>query len=508
MMKFVLPQGRNQAHFAPNSVLAKTFLLFCFLTFSVGFVQAQRMVSGVVVSDGDDQPIPGVSVVVKGTTTGGVTDLDGKFAVKVPDDNAILVFSGVGFTTQEVTVGSQTTVDIKLKDDTKTLGEVVVIGYGTQKKKDLTGSVASLNEKDFQKGNVATPEQLVAGKLAGVSVTSNGGAPGSGSRIRIRGASSLNASNDPLIVIDNVPLETLPGDGIKGAANPLSLINPNDIENITVLKDASATAIYGSRATNGVILVTTKKGAKGQKVGFNFSSVLSSAQVAKTLDVLSADELRDVVNRLGNSDQKKALGTASTDWQSLIYGSAFSHDNNLSASGAVGGLPFRASLGYLDQNGILLGSNMKRTTASLSLSPSLLDDHLRLNVNYKGAFINNSFAEQGTIGGAASFDPTQEVRGKDAKFGGYFEFVDASGNINTLAPKNPLAILENRKDKSNANRHIANAQLDYKFHGLPELRANVNVAIDLSDSEGTVLFDSTYGAAKIGKGVNNFLYSK
>ncbi len=444
---------------------------------------AQITVNGTITSE-DQQPLIGATVLVKGTTTGAVTDLDGKFTVQVPDQNAVLVIGYTGFAEQEITVGTQTLLNIVLKVDIQRLNELVVVGYGSQKKRDVTGSVTNISEKDFIKGNIATPEQLVNGKIAGVQITSNGGAPGAGSRIRVRGGSSLNANNDPLIVIDGVPLDNT---GVSGAANPLSFINPNDIENFTILKDASASAIYGSRASNGVILITTKKGKAGDKMRINFSSVLSSSAKSGVIDVLSADEFRAIVNERGTAAQKALLGESSTNWQDQIYQTAFSHDNNLSLTGSLKDLPYRASVGFMDQNGILKTSNMNRLSGSLGINPSFFDKHLKVDVNLKGTSINNRFANQGAIGSAVVFDPTQPIQSGSNTLGGYFEFLDpATKNPNTLAPRNPLALLNQRNDESTVGRIIGNVVLDYKFHFLPELRANLNVGLDRSNSQGDI----------------------
>ncbi|MFN8354907.1 MAG: TonB-dependent receptor [Spirosomataceae bacterium] len=474
-----------------------SLVLACMLVGSAAFSQ-DRMVSGVV-KDKSGASLPGVSVSVKGTTRGAQTDVNGAYKISVPSA-ATLVFSFIGMQAQELVVGNRSTLDVVMVDDAKTLNEVVVIGYGSQKKKDLTGAINTISSQDFIKGNIATPEQLVAGKLAGVQITSNGGAPGAGSTIRIRGGSSLNANNDPLIVIDGVPLES---GGISGAANALSFINPNDIETFSILKDASATAIYGSRASNGVILITTKKGRQGDRLHLTVSSVLSSAQKMGKIDVLSADDFTTLVNQRGTAAQKALLGKSNTDWQEQIYRSAFSHDNNLSLTGSVKNVPFRASLGYIDQNGILKTSNMNRLSGSVGISPSLLDNHLKIDLNYKGITINNRFADQGAIGAAVTFDPTQPVLSGNEKFGGYFEWLDPATKLpNTLATRNPVGLLDQRQDKSTVNRSIMNAVFDYKFHGLPDLRANLNVGLDLSNSNGTRYIPATAAASYSRGGVD------
>ncbi|MEZ4905852.1 MAG: SusC/RagA family TonB-linked outer membrane protein [Spirosomataceae bacterium] len=467
---------------------------------SIAFVQAQDLAVSGTVKDAKGESLPGVNVQVKGTVRGTQTDINGAYKISAPAGST-LVFSFIGLVTQEVAMGNRTTLDIAMTDDLKQLSEVVVIGYGTQKKKDLTGSIASISSQDFVKGNLVSPDQLIAGKVAGVQITSNGGAPGAGSRIRIRGGASLNANNDPLIVIDGVPIDNT---GISGAANPLSLVNPNDIESFSVLKDASAAAIYGSRASNGVIIITTKKGRKGDDLRVSFSSLFSASQKIKSVDVLSAEEFRSVLSQRGSAAQKALVGKESTDWQEQIYRTALSSDNNISLTGALKNIPFRASVGYLNQNGILKTSNMNRTSASIGLSPSFLNNHLKVDVNLKGALVGNTFADQGAIGAAVTFDPTQAVRGGSEKFGGYFEWLDpATGNPNTLAPRNPLSMLEQRSDLSDVKRSIGNIVLDYKLHWLPELRANLNLGYDVSSSNGTISIPTNSALAFNRGGVDN-----
>jgi TonB-dependent starch-binding outer membrane protein SusC len=468
-------------------------LAFC----STTSLLAQRTVTGKI-NDEKGDGIPSASVLIKGTNQGTVTDIDGNFSLSVPD-NSTLIISSVGFTTQEVAVGKESTITIALKEGS-TLGELVVVGYGTQKKKDLTGAVTSLSAENFQQGNIATFEQLANGKLAGVQITTGGGAPGAGVRIRIRGGSSLNASNDPLIVVDGVPLNS---SDVSGAANPLSFLNPNDIETFTVLKDASATAIYGSRASNGVIMITTKKGKKGDALRLNFSTMLSSSSKIKTLPVLTGDEFRGLVNSKGTAAQKALLGTDNTNWQDLIYRNAFSSDNNLSATGSLAGMPLRASVGYLDQNGIVLNDKMSRISGTFGISPRLLDDNLRIDINYKGALITSQFANTGAIGSAFSFDPTQPVKGKNDAFGGYFEWLDpATKKPNTLAGKNPIALLNNRENEGTVTRHIANAAFDYAIPFIKGLRANLNAAVDISNSNGLRKVDSLQASDYARQGVD------
>jgi len=459
-------------------------------------------VTGKVVTASGD-PLPGVTVIVKGTTIGAATDASGNFSLNVPETPGTLVVSFIGYTNQEIPFSGPGTYNITLQDDAKALEEVVVIGYGTQKREDLSGAVAAVSSKDFQKGNVTTPEQLITGKVAGVQITSNGGQPGSGSTIRIRGGASLSATNDPLYVVDGVPLS---GYGISGSANPLALINPNDIESMTILKDASATAIYGSRASNGVVLITTKKGKSG-KPTLNFNTQFIASTVSKYVDVLSADEIRTYVNENGTEEQNALLGNANTDWQKEIYQTATGTDNNLSLSGAYKNMPYRISAGYLNQQGVLQTDKFERKSAAINLTPQLLDNHLKVDLNVKGSITNNRFANQGAIGAAVSFDPTQSVYA-DNQYGGYFEWLRSDGSLNPNAPRNPVALLEQREDQSKVQRSFGNAQIDYKFHFLPDLHANLNLGYDVAKGTGTIFVPAeaaqSYNVDPSLSGVNNY----
>jgi len=458
------------------------FVLSWLLFTAVGFAQ-QRTITGTVVNQETKLPLAGVSVIISGTQKGTQTDNNGRFSISAEQGNT-LVFSYIGFLDSEVKAGNQNNLNITLAPGTKGLGEVVVIGYGTQRKKDLTGSVATVTAKDFQKGVITTPEQMIAGKIAGVSIISNSGAPGAGSTIRIRGGSSLRASNDPLIVIDGVPLDNT---GVSGSPNSLSLINSNDIESFTVLKDASAAAIYGTRASNGVILITTKKGSGG-KLKVNFSSVNSISTLIKKVDVLNADQFRAIVNANGTTAQKAMLGSANTDWQDQVYHAAFATDNNISLSGGINKLPYRVSVGYLNQDGILKTGYMRRASVALVLNPIFFQNHLKVDLNIKATTQQSRFANQGAIGGAISFNPTQPVLVNSNRFGGYFEYLDpaTATGLTNLAGRNPLGLLNQRIDKGTPERSIGNLTLDYKFHFLPELRANLNLGYDVSKGTGTV----------------------
>lgn len=467
-------------------------ILLLVLTLTAFAVQAQTgSISGKII-DETGQGLPGASVQVKGQGKTASTDINGNFRFTgIANGSVTLTASFIGYTSTDLTltVKGNTVANFSLKPDAQNLNEVVVIGYGTAQKKDLTGSITTVGAKEFQTGNITSPEQLIAGKVAGVSITSNGGAPGSGSTIRVRGGASLNASNDPLIIVDGIPFGSnlLPGatnsNVIAGVANPLSLINPNDIETFTVLKDANATAIYGSRASNGVIIITTKKGRAGAPT-INFSTVASYATVAKKVDVLTGDQIRAYVNANGNATQKSLLGTANTDWQNVIYNNAFTTDNNLSIAGTFHKVPYRFSGGYLDQKGLLLTDELKRSSMGLTLNPTFFDNHLKVDLNLKGTLSESRFANQTAVSSAIQFDPTQPVYASN-KYGGYYEWLFADGSLNPNAPRNPLGLIEQKDDKGKADRSFGNLRLDYSFHFLPELHLNVNGGYDVSKGYGS-----------------------
>jgi len=456
-----------------------------------GFTFGQGVtVTGTITDVTSKDPLPGVTVLIKGTSNGTATSMDGKYLIQAKA-NDVLVFSFVGYEAQEIPVNGRSVIDIALKVSSESLDEVVVIGYGTVKKTDLTGSVTTVSSKDFNKGSITSPQELIVGKSAGVVVTSTGGAPGSNSTVRIRGGSSLKANNDPLYVIDGFPIDNTT---ISGLANPLMTINPSDIESVTVLKDASAAAIYGSRASNGVIIITTKKGSLGVPFKVSYNSNVSVGVPVKFIDVMDAKELRAALQTQIDagkitSEAINYLGTANTDWQKEIYRNAISTDQNVSVMGAVKKVPYRASYGYTSQNGLLDNSNIKRSTLDIGVSPSFLDDHLSVNVNVKGMNIDNDFSNTDAIGSAVEFDPTQPIRNGNTRFGGYTAWVnspltDINDLPNNIATHNPVARLKYRDNTSNVKRAIANAQLGYKFHFLPELRANLNLGFDYTDSKG------------------------
>lgn len=474
----------------------RLFLMFVSLSLMLivtSAVAQDKLVTGKVTDLKDGKPISGASVLVKGTSVGTQTAEDGSFKLNAPASATTLVVSFVGYTTQELQIGSGN-LTISLVQFNSSLSDVVVVAYGTRRKGDLTGSVTSVTAKDFQKGVINSSEQLLQGKVAGLQITSGGGSAGGGSKIRIRSGASLNASNDPLIVIDGVPVES---NGIAGSANVLNTINPNDIESMSVLKDASATALYGSRASNGVLIITTKKGAKG-KVRYNFNTMLSAGVVPNKVDVLSPSQITDIINEdaeaTGNNTYKDLLTNEVTDWQDEIYQTAMGWDNNLSASGALGKFPFRASLGYLQQEGVLKTNKFDRISTALNLSPKFFEDHLSVNLNVKYSKTGNRFADEGgAIGSAVSFDPTKPVYA-DNKWGGYYEWLQPPPNSTLpipLATRNPLGLLYLRDNNSDVNRIIGNIQLDYKLHFLPDLHVLVNLGIDNISGEGDDNIDST-----------------
>ncbi|HWK03206.1 MAG TPA: TonB-dependent receptor [Puia sp.] len=482
--------------FARKKLAPKKSLLLFFFSVGLLLAQAQQTISQTILVSGTiknekGEPVEAASVRIRNTTKGTFTDKDGVFSLNVaPGD--LLIISYVGYDTLQVKATPQ--MQLALHPSTGSLNDVVIIGYGSQRKKDLTGAISVVGQKDFQQGAITTPEQLIAGKVAGVSVTSNGGAPGSGSIIRIRGVASLNASNDPLIVIDGLPFS---GNSIAGASNPLSLVNPNDIESFTILKDAASTAIYGSRASNGVILITTKKGARGRPV-VSFSTQVSTAKLIKEADVLSASKFRSYVDSLGTGSWdngvhtfKDLLGTANTDWQKEIYQTAVSTDNNLNITGSLGNnIPYRVSVGYLNQDGIVKTDNLQRYTAGIALTPHLLHDKLKLEFNLKGALNKTRFANAGSaISSAMYFDPTQPVHAK-SDYGNYFEWTstDAGGTVTLqkLAPRNPVALLDLYHNLSTVQRSFGNFRADYELPFLSGLHANVNLGYDIAKGDGTV----------------------
>ena len=470
--------------------ISKHLAVLLFVTLAAFSVKAQNTVTGKVTDSKSGLGIQGITVTVKGTKTATQTDASGNFSIMALP-NATLDFTSANYSNQEVAVNNQSSLLVRMVISVQQLGEVVIIGYGTVKKKDLTGSVSTISTKDFQQGSVTTPEQLISGKVSGVSITSNGGAPGSGSVIRIRGGASLTASNNPLIVIDGVPLaDGVNGDGstpLAGAANGLNLINPNDIESFTILKDAAATAIYGSRASNGVILITTKHGKKG-KPRVNFITQLGVSKLPKEYPVLSAAQFRNYVNTNGTPSQIALLGNANTNWQKEIFQTALTTDNNLSLSGSLKNIPYRVSGEYLNQQGILMTDDLKRFSGGLNLTPSLFKNSLKIELNLHGAVTNTRFANQGAIGNAITFDPTQPVTVAGSKFGGYYEWLGANDStLNNNSNRNPVALLDQKNDRSQVQRSFGNIKLDYAIPHVTGLHANLNLGYDAAKGSGSTL---------------------
>lgn len=457
------------------------------------------------VKDASGEPIMGATITVNGKAV-GITDMDGNFSVDAAP-GAKITFTYLGMTPQ--TVKASSNMNITLEDDSKSLNEVVVIGYGVAKKSDLTGSVTAIKPDSKNKGVVVNAQDMLTGKVAGVNITSNDGTPGGGAKIRVRGGSSLNASNDPLIVIDGLAMDN---DGVKGLSNLLSVVNPQDIESFSVLKDASATAIYGSRGSNGVIIITTKKGRKGQKPTVSYSGSITISEKKNTIDVLNADEFRATVEKLYGKDSEaySALGTANTNWQDLIYRTAISHDHNITVSGAAKSLPYRVSVGYTDQQGIVKTSDFKRATASLNLNPSFFQDHLTLNLNAKGMYARTLYTDGSVVSAAVRMDPTQDpynftseyhknqLRDKDGNslldqtlknYGGYFQWskkAEYGDNTwpftfdSTTQMPNPLSLLDQGSQIAHSRSFIGSADIDYKVHGFEDLRLHATLGADIS----------------------------
>jgi TonB-dependent starch-binding outer membrane protein SusC len=515
--------------------LIQNSLLAVFLIFSANILLAQRNLTGVVKDAETGEALLGVTVLEKDVASNGaITDYDGNFKIKVSKGATALIFRYTGYEILEQSIvsgGDAITVILK---PNAILKEVLVIGYGTVKREDATGLVQSVSTDKFNKGAITGPQDLLAGKVAGVVVTMGDGSPGSGAKIRVRGESSLTASNDPLIVVDGIPLDN---GGVNGSRNPLSVINPNDIESITILKDASSAAIYGNRASGGVILITTKKGALGKKIRVNYNANYSMGKTSNRVDVLTADEFRKAVNdKYFKPDAPKPhpslalLGDANTDWQDEIYQKSVGTDHSLALSGGIGIVPYRVSMGYTNQSGLVKTDKFTRYSSSVNLSPKFFNNTLQVNVNFKGILSKNHFADRGAIGAAMSFDPTQKVRQDTSdKFGGYtvwtqknriitkdtsivngiqtitsdtFNYIEPNG----LAPRNPVSLLELRDDNSTVKHYILNSTIDYRFPFLPALRANLNLGYDRAHGEGTIVVPNYAGFAFDiinGGGVNN-----
>ena len=458
-------------------LLAALLLMGCLQLFA-----QTRTVKGEVTDAQNGEALIGATVTVEGEKGGTVTDFDGNFSLQVSSSAKKIKVSYIGYIDKILAISEN--MKVKLESDSKALADVVVIGYGTARKSDLTGSVATVKAKDFNKGLVSSPEQLINGKVSGVQIMSNSGSASAGSTIRVRGGASLNASNDPLIVLDGVPLEQ---GGISGnSSNFLSMINPSDIESMTVLKDASSTAIYGSRASNGVIIITTKKGQQGGlKVNFNTTNSMQTR--AQMVDMLDHDDFVNVINQYGTDNQKSLLGNANTDWNDEVYRTAFGTDNNLSLSGSIGKyLPFRVSAGYYNQSGLVRKDNVERWTGNVVLTPSFFQDHLKLTINAKGTLNNNSFNNGGAVWAAATFNPTIPVYSGNNSYGGFNEALDADGYPVNAGVRNPRGLVDLHDSKSKVSRFIGSMDVDYKVHFLPDLKLHATIGADYAKGDGTI----------------------
>ncbi|WP_340064527.1 TonB-dependent receptor [Ascidiimonas aurantiaca] len=441
-------------------------------------------VSGIITEKSTGLPLPGVNVIIKGTATGSTSDFEGNYFIAASNGD-VLIFSYIGYKTMEVTVTSNT-LNIALEEDTEVLDEVIVIGYGTTTKRDATGSVELVTADELNKGAITTVDQMLNGRSAGVRIVNSGGQPDSAPNIRIRGGASLNANNSPLIIIDNIPISI---NNPAGQSNPLALVNPNDIESFSILKDASATAIYGSRASNGVIIITTKKGSSG-KPRFNFSSNIQVGTLTDKLDVLSSDEYVDFINQFFPSETN-LLGVDGvvydTDWQDVIYRTSITTDNNFSVNGNLfGNVPFRGSVGHTSIEGILRESSLERYNLSVSATPSFFDDHLKVSINAKGIITKKDQPDEGAIGSALGLNPTLPIFDPTGAqpFGGFYQTTDPQSSfLRTVGPTNALAQLQQRKRDEDANRFLGNIQFEYKLHAIPELKAILNLALDYSESD-------------------------
>ena len=477
-----------------KTIYKKLLILVLLIPFSV---LAQNTVGGTVVDKVSGQPIPGVNINVQGTANGVSTDFDGKFQLSNVKSGNKIVFSYIGYKDVMVSYTTQNVLNVSLEEDANQLKEVVIqVGYGTVKKKDATGAVTVLTAKDFNKGPVTSADQMIQGKVAGLQIINGGGSPGVDPVIRIRSGSSLSASNDPLYVIDGVPVVS---GGVEGGKNPLGTINQNNIESISVLKDASATAIYGSRASNGVIIITTKKGKAGE-LQVTYNANLQVSEITKKVDALSSTQFKDFVAANGNDAQKALVGIADTDWQDEIYRTAIGTDHNVALSGGVDNVVYRASVGYANLNGILKRDNMQRTTLGANVTGNFFDKHLKIEINNNTSVIKSNYSNGGAIGGAVSFDPSQPVRNAD---GTYFQWQTSSTEINPLSGVNPVSQIEQQNNYGSFYRSIGNIQFDYKLHFFPELKAVANFGYDQMDGRGYGNTAADYRNGFSGSGYSN-----
>ena len=459
-----------------NKLYMKNFklLLIGFLLASSFSMFAQQTVQGVVKEKKSGDALPGVSVVVKGTTKGTETDFDGKFTIEKVKAGEVLVFRYLGYADKEIVLGSNRNLTVELEEALEQLEEIIVIGYGSTTVKDATGSVEAITAKEMTKGNIVTAENLISGRVAGVNITTSG-APGSGSQIRIRGGSSLNASNDPLVVIDGLPLS-----GVD-----LNSINPNDIDSFSVLKDASATAIYGSRGANGVIIITTKKGKSDYSLDYDYQ--VAFGEIRDRVSVFDGDAFRNLIATRRPNDVGM-LGTANTNWQNEIFQQSVSTQHNVSARGQIfKRIPTRLSVNFSEIEGNILTSQFDRANVSLTMNPSFFNDHLKVNLNYNRAFVNERFADAGQVNAALRYDPTQPVYDPTSPFGGFYQHITRTpgGVLVDNGTRNPVAALLQNENLSNRFRQFGNLKIDYKLHFLPEVIASVSAGFDKSVQEGS-----------------------
>ncbi len=478
-------------------------IVFGFIV-SITFVSfAQMNIKGTVTEAATGDPLPGVAVIIQGTQKGTTTDFDGKYLLQNVPVGSVLEFDFLGYQPVKIKVISgKNVINVRLKEKVENLDKVVVVGYGTAKKSDLTGSVNVVTTKKFNKGAINSAQELITGKVAGVTVTPPSGAPGEGGSINIRGLSSLSLTNEPLYVVDGLPLDN---SGVGGSRNILDFINPADIKSIVILKDASSTAIYGSRAANGVVMITTKKGAK-RKFHFTYDAKTASYIPTRFVNVMTAQEFKRVVNEIGTPAAQSRLGDALTDWQKEIYRPAIGYEHNLSGTGQIKGMPARFSLSYSNQDGILKRDNFERTTLSLNLSPSLLKDHLKIDLNARGMYVENQFGNRGAIGSALVFDPTHPVYDDNSPFAGYFSWIDPNTNYQyNLAPTNPMALINLTDDLSYVKRFIGNIKFDYKLHFFPDIVATLNIGMDKSQGDGKTIVSADMPTSDPSwQGVHNF----
>ena len=501
-----LPSGFAMAETAPVETYAVT--------------QQKSPCKGTVV-DASGEPLTGASVIVKGTTNGAMVDAEGHFSLNAVKPGAILRITFIGYDPQEVRWDGEP-VEVILQEMANNLGEAVVIGYGVAKKNDLSGSVVAIKPDEKNHGLITNAQDMIQGKIAGVSVINGGGAPGEGATIRVRGGSSLNASNDPLIVIDGLAMDN---DSRKGSSNILSSINPQDIESFTVLKDASATAIYGSRGSNGVIIITTKKGRTGQAPRVSYNGTFGVSMNLKQLDVMNAAEYRNFIKSYYGEESTaySLLGNSNTNWQDEIYQTALTHEHGLTLTGGLKNMPYRVSLGYYGQEGVLKTSDYERYSASVSLNPTFLDEHLKFNFNGRVMHGYTRWANTDAIGAATHMDPTQPVYARDdAKYageasrwdnlGGYFEWLNSGSSYNdpnwpdahdSNTTGNPVSFLYNKENVGKTNTFIGNAEMDYQFHGFEDLRFHVNGSVEYNNGRITN-WSNPYSYAGCYKGWNEW----